>query len=77
MKADHRAIELMQRELAHSLIHDEGLNARMIIRELAETCLWVGEYERGLRMFAALLRDDPSDIWTYNLNRSKTIAIRL
>lgn len=47
--------------------YHDGINADGILRDLAETYLGVGELDQGLAMFAALLRNDPADIWTYNV----------
>jgi tetratricopeptide (TPR) repeat protein len=66
-KGDRRAVELLKRGLAHNLHYNEGNNADGFLRDLAETYLWVNEFDQGLVMWAALLRNDPSDIWTYNV----------
>jgi tetratricopeptide (TPR) repeat protein len=60
------AVDFSTWALAHNLRYHAGSNAAFLLRDLAETYLWVGEAERGLRLFAGLLRDDPSDIWNYN-----------
>jgi tetratricopeptide (TPR) repeat protein len=67
MKGEQRAIELMKRGLAHNLHYNEGNNVDSFLRDLAETHLWLGELDRGLEILTALLRNDPADIWTYNL----------
>jgi tetratricopeptide (TPR) repeat protein len=64
---EREAVDYFKRALAHSLHHDQGANADALLLDLAETYLWVGELDRGLRMFAAVLRNDPSDIWAYNV----------
>jgi len=64
---DREAIDYLQRGLAHNLYHDEGNNADNFLRDLAETYLILDDLDRGLAMLAALLRNDPGDIWTYNL----------
>jgi tetratricopeptide (TPR) repeat protein len=61
------AVDFFKRALAHSLHHDEGANADALLLDLAETYLWVSELDRGLGMFAALLRNDPSDVWACNV----------
>lgn len=66
-KGDQRAVELLKRGLAYNLHYNEGNNADGFLRDLAETYLGVGEFNQGLVMWAALLRNDPSDIWTYNV----------
>jgi hypothetical protein len=53
--------------LAHNLQHNQGNNVDNLLRDLAETYLWVGELDQGLATLTALLRNDPADIWTYNL----------
>ena len=67
VKGEQRAIELLKRGLAHNLHYNEGNNADSFLRDLAETHLWLGESDRGLGILTALLRNDPADIWTYNL----------
>jgi tetratricopeptide (TPR) repeat protein len=67
VKGDRRAIELLKRGLAHNLHYNEGNNVDSFLRDLAETHLWLGELDRGLEILTALLRNDPADIWTYNL----------
>jgi tetratricopeptide (TPR) repeat protein len=62
-----RAVEFFKRALAHDLHHDEGRNAANGLRNLAETYLWLDELDEGLDILAAVLRNDPADIWTYNL----------
>jgi tetratricopeptide (TPR) repeat protein len=66
MRGDRRAIDLVKRGLAHDLRHYEGKNAENWLRDLAEAHLWVGELDEGLTLFAALLRNDPGDVWIYN-----------
>jgi tetratricopeptide (TPR) repeat protein len=67
LRGKRRAIELMKRGLAHNLRHNQGSNADSFLRDLAETYLWVGELDQGLAILTLLLRNDPADIWTYNL----------
>jgi hypothetical protein len=61
------AVDFFKQALAHDLHHHEGANADPLLLDLAETYLWVSQPDRGVRMFAALLRNDPSSIWTYNV----------
>lgn len=67
IKRDERAIELLQRGLAFNLRYHEGDNADNFLRDLAETHLWLGDLDQGLTILTALLRNDPSDIWTYDI----------
>jgi len=67
VRGDRCAVELMKQGLAHDLRYHEGMNADGLLRDLAETYLWVDELDRGLAILAGLLRNDPSDIWTYNV----------
>jgi tetratricopeptide (TPR) repeat protein len=67
MRGDRRAVELMKQGLAHDLYSHEAINADGLLRDLAETYLWVDELDQGLAMFTGLLRNDPADIWTYNV----------
>ena len=68
IRRDQRAIELLVRGLAHNLHYNEGNNAEYLLRDLAETYLALGELDRGLGILTSLLRNDPSDIWIYNLS---------
>ncbi len=67
LDGDQRAIDLMKRGLAHSLHHNEGINAENFLRDLAETYFWLDELDRGLEILTGLLRHNPADIWAYNL----------
>jgi tetratricopeptide (TPR) repeat protein len=67
LKGNRRAIELMKRGLAHNLRYNEGSNVDSLLLDLAETHLWLGELDQGLEILTALLRNDPANIWTYNL----------
>jgi tetratricopeptide (TPR) repeat protein len=62
-----RAVEFFKRALAHNLHHDEGRNAANGLRDVAETYLWLDRLDEGLDILAAMLRNDPADVWTYNL----------
>lgn len=62
IKGERCAVEFFKRALAHNLRHHEGNNADPLLKELAETWLWVNELDAGLTMLAALLRNDPSDV---------------
>ncbi len=64
---DRCAVELMKQGLAHDLRYHEGMNADGLLRDLAETYLWMDDLNQGLAILAGLLRNDPSDIWTYNV----------
>jgi tetratricopeptide (TPR) repeat protein len=66
-EGERRAVELMKRGLAHNLWHNQGNNVDSFLRDWAETYLWVGELDQGLAILTTLLRNDPADIWTYNL----------
>jgi len=63
---NRRAIEFFKRSLAHSLYVNQITELASSLRDLADTYLWIGEYEEGLRILEALIRNDPSDIWNYN-----------
>jgi len=67
VEGEYEAVDFLKRSLAHDLHFHDGMNAGSILAELAETYLWVEDYDMGLAMLAALLRNDPSDIWIYNL----------
>jgi tetratricopeptide (TPR) repeat protein len=67
VKGDRRAIELLVRGIAHNLQRNKGSNVDSLLRDLAETDLWLGELDQGLMILTALLHNDPADIWTYNL----------
>ena len=70
-KGDPHGVELRIRQLAHILRFDsslsrDGSNISFVLRDLADAFLSIGEYERGLALYAALVRNDPTDIWVYN-----------
>lgn len=64
---DFRAVELFKRSLAHDLRFHDGMNADSLLGDLAHTYLRVGDPDPGLEILTGLLRNDPGDIWTYNL----------
>jgi hypothetical protein len=66
VRGERKALEFFKQALAHNLHHDEGSNADSCLRDLAETYLWVGDLDVGLRILIGLLHNDPVDIWTYN-----------
>jgi tetratricopeptide (TPR) repeat protein len=63
---ERAALDWYKRGLAHNLRYDEGSNAIALLLDLAETYMRVGEPDAGLRLFAGLLRHDPTEIWIYN-----------
>jgi tetratricopeptide (TPR) repeat protein len=65
-RGEREALAFLKQSLAHNLHYNEGNNAPMILRDLAETYLWLGDLDEGLRVLTGLLRNDPSDIWVYN-----------
>jgi tetratricopeptide (TPR) repeat protein len=67
VKGDRQAIGLLKRGLAFNLCYHEGNNADNFLCDLAETHLWLDDLDRGLAILTALLRNDPSDAWTYNV----------
>ena len=66
-QGEPRTVEFLKRALAHNMRYHEGNNAANLLRDLAETYLWLNDLDAGLQLLAALLRNDPADIWTYNL----------
>jgi len=66
-RGERRAIDFFKRSLAHDLHFHDGMNAGGALRDLVETYLWVGDPDAALEILTALLRDDPSNIWNYNL----------
>jgi tetratricopeptide (TPR) repeat protein len=67
MMGKHRAVDFFKRSLVHDLHFHDGINADSLLMDLAETYLWVGDPDAALEILTALLRNDPSHIWTYNL----------
>ncbi len=65
-RKERACLEMQRRHLAHELRFDEGLNARAGLQDLAWFHVALGEAEHGLRIYAELVRDDPSDVWSYN-----------
>jgi len=66
MRGERQAIGFSERALAHNLRHNQGDRADALLSDLAETHLWVDELDKGLSILAALLRNRPADVWTYN-----------
>jgi tetratricopeptide (TPR) repeat protein len=66
-ETNEEAIQWLEKSLAHTLRFDEGEGAVFILRDLAELYLEVGQFDQGLRIMTAVLRQDPADIWTYNV----------
>ena len=66
VRGEREALKFFKQALAHNLYHDGGGNAGSCLRDLAETYLWVGDLDAGLRILIGLLLNDPADIWTYN-----------
>jgi hypothetical protein len=66
LKQDVRTIELMKRGLVHDLEFYQAKNALNFLRDLAESCLALGQLDTGLDIFSNVLRFRPRDIWTYN-----------
>jgi tetratricopeptide (TPR) repeat protein len=66
-QGEPRAVEFLKRVLAHDMRYNEGNNAANLLQGLAETYLGIGDLDSGLRILTAMVRNDPADIWTYNL----------
>ncbi len=66
IRREPEAIDFLKRALAHDLHYGEGGYADTQLRDLAETYLWLDDIDQGLAILAALLRNDPGDIWIYN-----------
>ena len=56
----------MKRGLAHNLQFNEGNNAESFLSVIAETHLWLGEFNAALSLYTALIRNEPDNIWHYN-----------
>ncbi len=67
MKGEPYAVEFFKRSLAHNLHYDKGNNVSSILIELAETYLWINDFDAGLAILAALVLNVPANIWPYNL----------
>ena len=65
-RRNHRALDLFRQGLAHELRYNQGIDAAFFLRELAEAHLWLDEIEAGLRLFAGLVHNDPTEIWVYH-----------
>ncbi|MBN1318012.1 MAG: hypothetical protein JXA42_21195 [Anaerolineales bacterium] len=61
-----KALEYLKRGLVYDLTNHEGVNAIQFLRDIADLYLNTGKYDKGVAILAALLHNDPSDIWTYN-----------
>jgi hypothetical protein len=64
---DRQAVELLKRSLAHDLRFHDGMNVESLLRDLADVHLQVGDLDPGLEILTGLVRNDPGDVWTYNL----------
>jgi tetratricopeptide (TPR) repeat protein len=53
--------------LAEALRDTSDANVRSELRDLGVSRLKLGDYREALALFAAVLRHDPSDPWTYNV----------
>jgi tetratricopeptide (TPR) repeat protein len=66
MRRDPHALSIMKRGLAHSMHFNDGDNAERFLRDMAETHLWLGEFNQALPLYTALIRNEPDNIWHYN-----------
>ncbi len=66
IRGEEEALWFYKAALAHNLYHNEGDYADSLLRDLAETYLWLDDLDTGLRIFTSLLRNDPADVWIYN-----------
>lgn len=66
VRGDPRALTIMKRGLAHCLKFNEGDNAEAFLRDIAETHLWLGELDKALSLYTALIHNEPDNIWHYN-----------
>jgi tetratricopeptide (TPR) repeat protein len=66
LRGDPRALSLLKRGLAHSIHFNDGSNAEPFLRDLAETHLFLGEFDEALLLYTALIRNEPDNIWHYN-----------
>jgi len=53
--------------IAYTEQHEEGMNRLNNRRDLADTYLAAGEFDTGLSLYAQMIRDNPGDIWPYNI----------
>lgn len=61
-----KALNFLKRGLAHNLRYNNGDNALNFLQDIANWHIENEEYNRGLQIFASLLREKPDDIWIYN-----------
>jgi tetratricopeptide (TPR) repeat protein len=66
LRGDPRALSILKRGLAHSIHFNDGSNAEPFLRDLAETHLFLGEFDEALLLYTALIRNEPDNIWHYN-----------
>ncbi len=62
-----QAITSMQCGLRHDLHYYEGGNLANFGRDLAETYLYLGQFNQALPLLTILLQNNPTDVWTYNM----------
>jgi tetratricopeptide (TPR) repeat protein len=66
-ETNEEAIAWLKRGLAHNLHFENDAYALSTLRDLAELYLQVGQLDQGLHILTAVLRQNPTDIWTYNI----------
>lgn len=66
-ETNEKAIDWLKRGLTHNIHFENGLNAILTLRDLAELYLQAGQLDQGLRILTAVLHQNPADIWTYNI----------
>jgi len=60
------AIQWMRKRLAHDLQYNEGNDVVHILHDLADLYLAAKKFDQGLGILTAILKYDPTNIWTYN-----------
>jgi len=60
------ALKFLKRGLAHNLRFNNGNNVFNFLQDIADWHIENKEFDRGLQIFTALLREKPGDIWIYN-----------
>jgi hypothetical protein len=66
-RGDRLALIHQARCIQDCLQRGEEGNSESALRDFAFHCLDLGEHSRGFGLLAALLLDDPANIWTYNV----------
>lgn len=61
-----QALDYLRRCLAHNIVHSDGDSVEEFLRDYARFYIRAGQLDQGLEIWTAVLKQNPSDVWTYN-----------